>query len=101
MGIDTERLKRSTLLTGTAVTAVAVSAVGIIGFVGLFVPHIARRLFGPDLRVSIPASFLIGAGGMAAADLVAQRVLGGQEINVGVVTALVGAPFLVTVLRRN
>jgi iron complex transport system permease protein len=101
MGIDTERLKRSTLLTGTAVTAVAVSAVGIIGFVGLFVPHIARRLFGPDLRVSISASFLIGAGGMAAADLVAQRVLGGQEINVGVVTALVGAPFLVTVLRRN
>jgi iron complex transport system permease protein len=101
LGIDTERLKRSALFVGTAVTAVAVSAVGIIGFVGLFVPHIARRLFGPDLRVSIPASFLIGAGGMAAADLVAQRVLGGQEINVGVVTALVGAPFLVTVLRKN
>ena len=100
LGIDTERLKRWTLFVGTAITAVAVSAVGIIGFVGLFVPHIARRLFGPDLRVAIPAAFLIGAAGMAAADLVAQRVLGGQEINVGVVTALVGAPFLVTVLRR-
>lgn len=101
LGIETEKLKRSTLLVGTAVTAVAVSAVGIIGFVGLFVPHIARRLFGPDLRIAVPASFLIGAGGMAVADLFAQRVLGGQEINVGVVTALVGAPFLVTVLRRS
>jgi iron complex transport system permease protein len=101
LGIETERLKRATLLAGTAVTAVAVSAVGIIGFVGLFVPHIARRLFGPDLRVTIPSAFLIGAGGMAAADVIAQRVLGGMEVNVGVVTALVGAPFLVTVLRRN
>jgi iron complex transport system permease protein len=101
LGIGTEGLKRSTLIGGTAIAAAAVSAVGIIGFVGLFVPHIARRLFGPDLRRSMPASFLIGAGGMAAADLIAQRALGGQEINVGVVTALVGAPFLVSVLRKH
>lgn len=101
LGVDTERLKWATLLIGTAITAVAVSAVGIIGFVGLFVPHIARRLFGPDLRVLLPASALVGAAGLAAADLVAQRALGGQEMNVGVVTALVGAPFLLVLLRKR
>lgn len=101
LGVETERLKWATLLTGTAITAVAVSAVGIIGFVGLFVPHIARRLFGPDLRRLLPASALIGAMGMAAADLIAQRALGGQEMNVGVVTALVGAPFLVVLIKNR
>ena len=101
LGIETEGLKRTTLISGTAIAAVAVSAAGIIGFVGLFVPHIARRLFGPDLRITLPTSFVIGAIGMTAADLIAQRVLGGQEINVGVVTALIGAPFLVTVLKKN
>src|SRR5688500_20281179 len=75
LGIDTERLKRWTLFVGTAITAVAVSAVGIIGFVGLFVPHIAWRLFGPDLRVSIPGSFLIVSGGVVEADVVVERVM--------------------------
>jgi len=101
LGVDTERLKWVTLLTGTSISAVAVSAVGIIGFVGLFVPHIARRLFGPDLRVLLPASALVGASGLAAADVVAQRILGGQEMNVGIVTALVGAPFLLVLLKKK
>ena len=100
LGVATERLKWTVLLVGTAMTAAAVSAVGIIGFVGLFVPHIARNLFGPNLKKAIPASALIGASGMAAADVVAQRALPGQEINVGVITAIVGAPFLLKILRR-
>jgi iron complex transport system permease protein len=100
LGVETEGLKWTILLLGTAMTAAAVSAVGIIGFVGLFVPHIARKLFGPDLRKTLPSAAIIGAGGMAAADVVAQRALPGQEINVGVITAIVGAPFLLSILKK-
>jgi iron complex transport system permease protein len=99
LGVEVENLKWGVLLAGTAMTAAAVSAVGIVGFVGLFTPHIGRRLFGLELRRLLPASALIGAAGVTIADLIAQKAVPGQEINVGVVTALMGAPFLVALLR--
>ena len=101
LGVETEKLKWSALLIGSALAAASVSAVGIIGFVGLFVPHIARRLFGNDFRQLLPACVFLGAAGVVLSDTLAQRLIPGQEINVGVITALIGAPFLMVLLRRR
>lgn len=99
LGVDTEHLKRTVLLAGTAMTAVAVGSVGIIGFLGLVSPHIARRLTGVDWRWSMMASGLVGAALLAAADIVARRATP-DGIPVGIVTALLGAPFLIVLMRR-
>ncbi len=101
LGVETERLKWIVLLAGSALAATAVACVGIIGFVGLFVPHIARRYIGPDLRALMPACALLGAAAVITADLIAQRALYGREINVGIVTAIIGAPFLILAMRRK
>jgi iron complex transport system permease protein len=71
---------------------------GLIGFVGLVVPHVVRLVVGPNARVVLPLSALVGASLMVAADLIA-RVLG--EVPVGVVTAVIGAPFFLFLLRRT
>jgi iron complex transport system permease protein len=101
MGVSTERVKWIVLLTGSAMAASAVSAVGIIGFVGLFVPHIARRIVGAQLTILIPASAILGAAILLIADLLAMRAIPGVEINIGIVTALIGAPFLLLLLRAK
>jgi iron complex transport system permease protein len=98
LGVDVEREKR--ILTGLAAlsTSAAVAISGTIGFVGLVVPHLVRLAIGPDHRLLLPASLLFGAGLLVLADLGA-RLAGG--VPVGVVTALLGAPFFVWLLRRN
>ncbi len=101
MGVSTERVKWTVLLTGSAMAASAVAAVGIIGFVGLFVPHIARRIVGAQLTILIPASAILGAAILLIADLIAMRAIPGVEINIGIVTALIGAPFLLVLLRSK
>ncbi|MCH8275286.1 MAG: iron ABC transporter permease [Armatimonadetes bacterium] len=101
LGVSTEAVKWTVLLAGSGMAAAAVASVGIIGFVGLFVPHICRRLTGPDMKRLLPASALMGAVGLLIADLLAQRAIPDREINVGIVTALIGAPFLVALLRRK
>lgn len=101
LGVEVERVKWVTLIIGTAMAAAAVAAVGIVGFVGLFVPHISRRIVGPSLVQLLPASAMLGAAILVLADLLAQRLVPGQEINIGVLTALVGAPFLIIALRRR
>jgi len=98
LGIETETLKVIVMATTSLLTAAAVSVSGIIGFVGLVVPHIARRIFGADHRVLLPTAALSGAILMVASDTVA-RVLG--ELPVGVITALIGAPFFLYLLRRQ
>jgi iron complex transport system permease protein len=98
LGIETETLKLVVIATTSLITAAAVSVSGIIGFVGLIVPHIARRGFGPDPRVLIPTAALSGAILMVLADTAA-RALG--ELPVGVITALIGAPFFLYLLRRQ
>lgn len=102
MGVDADRLKTLILIVGATMTAVAVGSVGIIGFVGLVAPHIARQWIGVDWRWSLPASTLVGAGLLLASDVVAQRLLEGRsiELPVGVVTAILGAPVLLVLLRR-
>jgi len=80
-----------------AASAVAVS--GLIGFVGIVIPHVARRLAGPSYTSVLPLSMLLGAGFLVLADTLARTVLSPAELPIGVVTALVGAPAFVWVLR--
>lgn len=107
LGVDVGRLRTVVLTVGTAMTAAAVGTVGIVGFLGLVAPHIARRVVGVDWRYSLAGSGLVGALILVVADLIAQRGLSlltktpGMEIPVGVVTALLGAPTLLVLLRRE
>ena len=101
LGVDTSSLKSVVLVTGTAMTAAAVGSTGIIGFLGLVAPHISRRLLGVDWRWSLPGSALLGSALLLLADIVAQRAIPNTELPVGVVTALLGAPFLLILLRRK
>lgn len=98
LGIETENLKIIIIATTSLITAAAVSVSGIIGFAGLMVPHIARRIFGSDHRVLLPTAALMGAILMVLADTAA-RLLG--ELPVGVITAMIGAPFFLYLLRRQ
>lgn len=99
LGVNTRALKRTVLVTATAMTATTVGAVGIIGFVGLVAPHISRRFLGVDVRHSLAGSFLVGAGILLCADLLAQRLVSGMDLPVGAVTAVIGAPALLVLLR--
>ncbi len=87
--------------TATFMTAIAVSMAGIIGFVGLIVPHVSRRLFGADHRRLLPMSALFGGAFLAVCDALARVVLAPVEIPVGVMTALFGGPFFLLILRRK
>jgi iron complex transport system permease protein len=98
LGIETENLKLIVIVTTSLITAAAVSASGIIGFVGLMVPHVARRAFGSDHRVLLPTAAISGAILMVLADTAA-RAMG--EMPVGVITAMLGAPFFLYLLRRQ
>jgi iron complex transport system permease protein len=101
LGVDVERLKRRTFVLGSLATALAVAAAGMIGFAGLIVPHLLRQLLGPDHRLLLPASFLGGASFLVLADLAARTLAAPTELPVGVVTALVGGPLFLIVLRRR
>lgn len=101
LGMDVERFKRVALGTGALLTAAAVSVAGVIGFVGLMTPHILRLVLGADHRRLVPASLLAGATFMVLADLAARTAVAPQEIPVGAVTALLGGPFFLYLLRRE
>ena len=101
MGLDTRRAKIIIIVAASLVTAAAVSFAGIIGFIGLIVPHVVRILWGADYRRLIPLSILGGAGTLLLADVLARVVIAPQELPVGIVTALAGAPFFLWVLRRS
>ena len=97
LGIDVRRERAILLALASLITAAAVAVSGLIGFVGLVVPHVVRLLVGPSARLVLPLSAIGGAALLAYADLAA-RMLG--EIPVGVVTAVIGAPFFLILLRR-
>lgn len=100
MGLSVRRAKFIIIVAASLVTAAAVSFAGIIGFVGLVVPHIVRIWWGVDYRRLIPLSIIGGASVLLFADVLARIVLAPQELPVGIVTALAGAPFFLWVLRR-
>jgi iron complex transport system permease protein len=97
LGVDVKRERVILLSLASLVTAAGVAVAGLIGFVGLVVPHLVRLLVGPNARLVLPISALFGASLLAAADVVA-RLLGG--VPVGVITAVIGAPFFLALLRR-
>lgn len=101
VGVEVERFKAGTLGLCALVTAVAVAVSGIIGFVGLVVPHLSRALVGPPHRGLIPTAALLGASLTVLADVLARTVRPGEELPVGVITALIGAPFFLVLLRRQ
>jgi iron complex transport system permease protein len=100
-GIHSGRLTLVILATTTFMVSITVGIVGIIGFLGLAAPHIARRVIGVDWRHSLIASGLVGGGLLCLADLAAQVAVKGGEVPVGIVTAVIGAPFLMVLLRRD
>jgi iron complex transport system permease protein len=101
LGIDVEKDKIRILALGSLLTAAAVSISGLVGFVGLVVPHAVRLSLGPDHRLLLPASALAGAGFLVIADLLARIVLAPAELPVGTITAVIGAPFFIYLLRRT
>lgn len=101
LGADVEGVKRVALSVAALVTAAGVAVAGVIGFVGLVVPHAVRILVGSDHRALLPLSFLAGAAFLTGADLVARLALAPTEIPIGVITAFVGVPFFLVLLRRS
>ncbi len=101
LGTDVERVKRIAYGVASLVTAAGVAVAGIIGFVGLIVPHILRLLVGSDQRVVLPLSFLAGAVFLTFADLGARLLLDPTEIPIGVITAFLGVPLFLVLLRRS
>ena len=101
LGVPVERTKRLLLLASTLLTAGAVAVSGIIGFVGLVIPHITRLLFGPDHRLLLPASALLGGTFLVIADLLARTLIANIELPVGIITSLCGGPFFLYLLRRK
>ena len=100
MGLDVRRAKLIIIVAASLVTAAAVSFAGIIGFIGLIVPHVVRMWWGVDYRRLIPLSILGGASALLMADILARVVMAPQELPVGIITALAGAPFFLWILRR-
>jgi iron complex transport system permease protein len=100
LGLPVERTRTLLVAAASLTTAAAVSFSGVIGFVGLIAPHLARLIWGPDYHRLVPLSILGGASMLLLADLLARVVMAPQELPVGIVTALAGAPFFLWVLRR-
>ena len=101
LGVDAQRTRRNLMVVASLTTAAAVSFTGLIGFVGLMVPHIMRLLVGPDHRRLLPASALFGALLLLAADTAARTAMAPAEIPVGIITAAVGGPFFLYLLRSR
>ncbi len=101
LGVEVERDKLIILALGSLLTATAVSISGLVGFVGLVVPHAMRLMLGPDHRLLLPASALAGGILVVIADLLSRTLLAPVEIPVGIITAIIGAPFFIHLLRRT
>lgn len=99
LGMDVLKKKIVILLVASLLAASAVSVVGIIGFVGLIIPHLVRIIVGPNHRVLLPISFLVGAIFLLWSDNLARTIIESREIPIGVITAFIGAPFFAYLLR--
>ena len=100
LGIDVERVKRELVLLTALGVGACVAAAGLIGFVGLVVPHLVRLMLGADHRYVLPASMVMGAALLLLADVAARLVVAPAELPLGILTALLGAPFFLALLLR-
>jgi len=101
LGVNVQRTKMIVLIVSTLMTAAAVSVSGVIGFVGLVVPHLVRLLTGPDYRIVVPVSAVLGGVYVLGSDTIARMALSPKEIPLGVVTAFIGAPFFAYLLWKR
>jgi iron complex transport system permease protein len=101
LGLQPRRIRLAVVLAASLGTAAAVAVSGLIGFVGIIVPHAVRMLGGPSYRRILPLTAVLGGGFLCLADLVARTVLAPAEVPIGVITAVVGAPFFLVVLRTS
>jgi iron complex transport system permease protein len=101
LGVEIERYKRVLLVATSLMVGAAVSVSGLIGFVGLIIPHLLRLVIGPDHRLLVPAAAITGAAFLVLCDTVARTLLAGRELPVGAITALVGGPLFLYLLRRS
>lgn len=101
LGVDVERLKKIIMTFTSLITASAVAVSGIIGFVGLIIPHAMRILVGPDHRILLPCSALVGGVFLVWADTLARTIIAPTEIPVGIITSIFGAPFFIYLLRKK
>lgn len=101
LGVDVTQLKRRVVAMAAIAVAAGVAFSGLIAFIGLVVPHLARLALGPDHRIGLPASALIGASLMVVADVAARITVAPAELPIGLLTSLLGAPFLLFLLARH
>jgi iron complex transport system permease protein len=101
LGVEVDRFKRLSLAVGSLLAAAAVAVSGVIGFVGLMTPHVLRLLVGADHRRLLPAVLLAGPTFLVLADLTARLAVAPEELPVGAVTAILGGPFFLYLLRRQ
>ena len=101
LGISVSGFQKILYLSASLLTALVVSVAGAIGFIGLLVPHVVRGMYGPDHRLLLPVSFFLGATFLMVSDLIARTVLAPNELPVGAVTAALGAPLFIYLLRRG
>lgn len=101
LGLEVETFKKVVLVFASLITATAVSVCGIIGFVGLIIPHLMRIVVGPDHRILLPSSCLVGATFLIWVDTLARVIIKPTELPVGIITALLGVPFFLYLLRKR
>ncbi|MBA3242142.1 MAG: iron ABC transporter permease [Acidobacteria bacterium] len=101
LGVNVRRSERLVYAAASLIVGVTVAVGGTIGFVGLIVPHAVRLLFGEDVRLVLPCSFVLGAAFLMLADTIARTVLGAGELPVGAITAIAGGPVFLLLLRRQ
>jgi iron complex transport system permease protein len=101
LGVNPQRLRLVIVLFATLGTASVVAVSGLIGFVGIIIPHTVRLLTTSSYRAIVPLSFILGGAFLVFADVIARTAQAPAEIPIGVVTALIGAPFFAVVLRRS
>lgn len=101
LGVDVERLKRRSIVLVAMCVGAGVAISGMIGFVGLVVPHLVRLAVGPDHRLVLPCSALLGAALLSGADVIARLVIVPAELPIGLVTSAVGGPFFIWLLVRR
>lgn len=101
LGLNVKQIKKISYIVVSLMVGTLVSVSGIIGFVGLLIPHVCRMILGTDNRIVFPASFFIGAGYLTIADTIARTVAAPIEIPVGAITAIIGAPVFIYLLRKR
>ncbi|MEG1560811.1 MAG: iron ABC transporter permease [Raoultibacter sp.] len=100
LGINTARVRIIVIFAATLIVACSVAVAGVIGWVGLVIPHLARAIVGPNYKVLLPTSMVIGAGYLLLVDNVA-RLMASTEIPIGILTAILGVPFFIFIFRHN